>query len=86
MIMSNKVETRRQTRYRSHSLGRWVLVDCTRVLQIFSPSYPDGYLINSISVDESRLDGGSSSRCGSVAITSGDTSVVAVQGLLSRAG
>lgn len=42
-----------------------------------------GYHINNIGVDWSDLDGGSSGGCGSVAIGSGNTGVVAVQRLLS---
>ncbi len=41
-----------------------------------------GYHINNIGLDWSDLNGGSSGCCGSVAIGTGNTSVVAVQGLL----
>ena len=43
------------------------------------------YHIKSIGLDWIYLDGGSSGGCGSIAIGSGDTGVVAVQGLLSCA-
>ena len=42
--------------------------------------------MNTIGLDWSDLDSGSSSGCGSVAIGSGNAVVVAVQGLLSCPG